>query len=134
MARLLALPPALVFVLVARAWISLGSCSTFLRVAARLPCCLAGREVSVRRAKGAAWAVARTARIVPGATCLTQALAAALFLRLLGHPSEVVIGVCRGGGNAFQAHAWLCHGGRVLMGGPADRIDGFSVIARLAVP
>ncbi len=134
MARLFALPLALVFVLVARAWISLGSYSTFLRMTARVPRCLSTRRASVRRARGAAWAVDRSARIVPGATCLTQALAAALFLRLLGHSSELVIGVHRGAGSGFQAHAWLCHGGRVLTGGPSNRIARFSVITRLAVP
>jgi hypothetical protein len=66
------------------------------------------------------WAVAATARFVPRPTCLVRALAARTLLARHGHPSELRLGVARGHGRAFEAHAWLEEDGRVLVGGPVD--------------
>ncbi len=63
------------------------------------------------------WAVRAVSRLVPGATCLTQALAAQMLLTRAGHASRVEIGVAKGEKNQFQAHAWLVLGDRVLIGG-----------------
>jgi hypothetical protein len=63
------------------------------------------------------WAVRAVSRRVPGATCLTQALAAQVLLSRAGHSSRVEIGVAKGEKNQFQAHAWLVLGDRVLIGG-----------------
>ena len=72
------------------------------------------RPMTVERVE---WAVNRAARYVPGATCLTQALAAQSLLRRSGHASQLHIGVARGPGREFGAHAWLqCHD-RVVIGG-----------------
>ena len=62
-----------------------------------------------------AWAVEHAARIVPGATCLTQALAAEVMLRRTGGRPDLRFGVARDAGD-FEAHAWLELGGRVLVG------------------
>ena len=43
-----------------------------------------------------AWAVTHAARLVPGASCLTQALAAKQLLGNRGIPSRLRIGVARG--------------------------------------
>jgi hypothetical protein len=68
------------------------------------------------------WAVEAAARRVPRATCLVQALAAQILLTRCGHPSQLRLGVARGGGRAFEAHAWLEDNGRILIGrGAADR-------------
>lgn len=63
---------------------------------------------------------ARTVRVagyVPGASCLTQAIAARVLLAWGGHASALRFGVRRDGA-ALVAHAWLEHQGQVLVGGP----------------
>jgi hypothetical protein len=66
------------------------------------------------------WAVGVAGRLVPRATCLVRALAAQGLLARHGHASQLRLGVTRGTGPAFEAHAWLEHDGRVLIGGPVD--------------
>jgi hypothetical protein len=63
------------------------------------------------------WAVRATSRYVPGATCLTQALAAQVSLSRAGHSPRVEIGVAKNEENKFQAHAWLVLNDQVLIGG-----------------
>ena len=65
----------------------------------------------------AVWAVQAATRYVPHATCLTQALAGQILLRLEGIPASVQIGVAKEKGEAFEAHAWLDAEGKVLLGG-----------------
>ena len=67
-----------------------------------------------------AWGVGAAARLVPGASCLTQALAGQYLLGRSGVPSTVRIGVRRGGDAGFAAHAWLISEGAVLLGGVDD--------------
>jgi hypothetical protein len=62
-----------------------------------------------------AWAVEATARRIPTASCLTQALAADVMLRRDGHRPQIHIGVSKDRA-AFEAHAWLELDGRVLVG------------------
>lgn len=62
-----------------------------------------------------AWAVEATARRIPMASCLTQALAADVMLRRDGHHPEIHIGVAKDRAS-FEAHAWLELGGHVLVG------------------
>lgn len=64
-----------------------------------------------------AWAVRRVSRAVPGATCLTQALAARLLLSRRGHDSRLEIGVSRAAGSRLRAHAWLETNNVVVLGG-----------------
>ena len=73
-----------------------------------------------RRAVGVApgrlaWTVETTARSIPQATCLTQALAAQVMLSRAGESPELHIGVATDRG-AFEAHAWLELHGRPLVG------------------
>jgi Transglutaminase-like superfamily len=70
-----------------------------------------------------AWAVRTAARRMPGATCLVQALALQRLLSQQGHSSELHIGVARHD-QSFEAHAWLTHQGKVLIG--ADRHEEFT--------
>jgi hypothetical protein len=63
------------------------------------------------------WAVRAVSNCVPGATCLTQALSAQVILTRAGHSPQVKIGVAKGEGDKFQAHAWLVLGEQVLVGG-----------------
>ena len=69
----------------------------------------------IARADGVGGTVA--SRYLPGATCLTQALAAQALLTQSGFPSQVEIGVARDDRRRLQAHAWVvCHG-QVVLGG-----------------
>ncbi|MEP6759352.1 MAG: lasso peptide biosynthesis B2 protein [Actinomycetota bacterium] len=62
-----------------------------------------------------AWAVETTARSIPKASCLTQALAAQVMLERAGEHPELKIGVATDKGE-FEAHAWLELHGRPLVG------------------
>jgi hypothetical protein len=62
-------------------------------------------------------AVASVSRRVPGATCLTQVVAAALLSARHGHPAALRLGVAKSEGRVV-AHAWLENEGRVVLGEP----------------
>src|SRR5438093_12242566 len=51
------------------------------------------------------WAVQTVSRCVPGATCLTQALATKVLLERLGQPATLRIGVAKGARGQIEAHA-----------------------------
>ena len=62
-----------------------------------------------------AWAVAASARAVPGATCLTQALATKVLLSREGLRGDLRIGVAKDG-DTLTAHAWVECDSRVVIG------------------
>jgi hypothetical protein len=67
------------------------------------------------------WAVRAASRLVPRASCLTQAIAAQSVLARSGIPSQVEIGVSKNQ-SRLHAHAWVvCQGQVVLGGGQIDR-------------
>jgi len=79
-----------------------------------------------RQAWECAHAVSRTARRVPRASCLTQALVLQRLLARRGQPCTLFLGVDRTGeaakqqgrrAKSFEAHAWIEWRGRVLIGG-----------------
>jgi hypothetical protein len=78
-----------------------------------------------------AWAVLASARRVPDASCLTQALVAETLLHRAGHEAVFHLGVARptDGAEGLEAHAWVESGGRVVVGG--GELDRFT---RLPVP
>jgi hypothetical protein len=78
-----------------------------------------------------AWAVQASARRVPDATCLTQALVAETLLHRAGHEAILHLGVARPGegGGGLDAHAWVESEGQVVVGG--GELDRFT---RLPVP
>lgn len=57
-------------------------------------------------------------RFVPGATCLTQALATELLLRVAGVDCTLRIGVAKDQHGKVLAHAWVERGRTVVIGGP----------------
>jgi hypothetical protein len=61
-------------------------------------------------------AVCRAARLVPRATCLSQALATIWLLAGRGHAASLRIGVKRGDAGELLAHAWVEHEGRIVVG------------------
>jgi hypothetical protein len=67
-------------------------------------------------------AVRVAARHVPGASCLTQAIALHLLLERRRIGSHLVVGVARTNGR-FRAHAWVDSDGEVLIGGEVAHFD-----------
>jgi hypothetical protein len=66
--------------------------------------------------KRLAWAVQAAARRIPGASCLTQALALQYVLGRAGETTKLHIGVAKDSARGFEAHAWLEHRGAILVG------------------
>ena len=56
-------------------------------------------------------------RLFPQNPCLTQAVVVQRLLRRRGIPAELRIGVRKEQGATLEAHAWVEHGGEVVMGG-----------------
>jgi hypothetical protein len=77
------------------------------------------------------WAVGRSSRLVPRATCLTQALAAQFILARAGFRSQIRVGVAIHDEGKFVAHAWLIRDGRVVMGGTAEEIRRYAMLVDL---
>ena len=97
------------------------------RVGARKPGLRAPGEDS---ASQWAWAVRVASRRIPGASCLTQALALQWLLARAGRSARIHIGVAKLGARGFEAHAWLESGGEILIGGD-ESLDRFAPILKL---
>ena len=80
------------------------------------------------------WRVSTVARLIPGATCLTQALATQLLLARAGHTSQIRIGVAKGDSGNLAAHAWVVIDETVLIGGSPAEIGGYTVLTELGLP
>ena len=78
-----------------------------------------------------AWAVERMASLVPGASCLTQALALRYLAAREGEKCTIRIGVRQKPGDVFEAHAWVLAGDAVMIGGQRERIEDFTPIVDL---
>lgn len=79
-----------------------------------------------RRVWNSAHAVRRAARLVPRASCLTQALVLQRVLARQGQECALFLGVDRRDSSPskqrkFEAHAWIEWQGRVLIGGDVSR-------------
>lgn len=70
--------------------------------------------------------IERLARAVPGATCLTQALALRYLLARAGHGSDLHVGVRRDAAGRFAAHAWVSVNGRVVLGAAGTRLADYT--------
>lgn len=67
-----------------------------------------------------AWAVNAVSRYMPGVKCLARALTTQVLMSRYGHSCELRIGVAKGEKGTLEAHAWIEHQGRVVMGYLAD--------------
>lgn len=90
-----------------------------------------GRSESQFWARQVARRIERLARLVPGATCLTQALALQFVLARTGHASLLQIGVRKDADGAFSAHAWVTCNDRVVLGQRGTQLADFTPIAEL---
>jgi hypothetical protein len=75
------------------------------------------RAARVHSVGRCAWAIRSASRYVPGATCLTQALAAQVLLAESGYDSRIEIGVRKDEHRRFRAHAWVVCGQEIVIGG-----------------
>ena len=91
------------------------------------------REVTVYKPRPARITqfVAATSRFVPGANCLTQALAAEALLRRHAYDPCLRIGVAKGAQDRLRAHAWVECGGEVVIGG--DAVEGLTPLGAAGV-
>ncbi|TIL65439.1 MAG: lasso peptide biosynthesis B2 protein [Mesorhizobium sp.] len=84
----------------------------------RLVTGLDAREAaSVADLRRVAWGVAAAARLVPHASCLTQALSGQYLLARQGNASRIRIGIAQDTGAELKAHAWLMSGNQIVLGG-----------------
>jgi Transglutaminase-like superfamily len=79
------------------------------------------------------WAVRTARRMVPLATCLTQALALHHLLARAGYESSIHIGVAKTAGRGFEAHAWVEHAGVTLLSSPSE-VAHYSRLLALRAP
>ena len=77
------------------------------------------------------WAVTVASRYVPAATCLTQALATQVLLGRYRYPACLRIGVVKGEGGQFQAHAWVESDGVVVIGGSEPELERYTPLPAL---
>ena len=117
---------ALATVVVIRMALTLLPSRLIIRGVARLSSDRPGARTKGLDPRMIAQAVERVSLRVPGATCLTQALAAHMMLHTHGHRSSLCLGVARTEQGDFRAHAWLESQGRIVIGA-----DGVAKLTRL---
>jgi hypothetical protein len=61
-------------------------------------------------------AIVIASRVIPNATCLTQALAAQRLLARYGYESNLRFGVAKTDDGKLKAHAWIERSGQVVLG------------------
>ncbi len=79
------------------------------------------------------WAVRTARRLIPHATCLTQALALHHLLARAGYESIIHIGVAKAPEGEFEAHAWVEHEGVTLLSS-AGEVAHYSRLIALQAP
>src|SRR5205085_2749087 len=82
-----------------------------------LPARAADRELTAAEMERVTRCIQIASKFVPKATCLTQALSTQALLGRAGCQTHLRFGVQRSEGSGeFQAHAWVEHAGRVVIG------------------
>jgi hypothetical protein len=119
-------PPCLAVVLAMRVGLNLIKFDRLRRHVAALG---ADGQADPETLRRVAWGVSRAARLVPRASCLTQALAGQYVLARMGFASRIRFGVERTSGDEMRAHAWLLSGETVVLGGVAGGMGGYHQLA-----
>jgi hypothetical protein len=124
---LLMIPPALVSLIFVRLSLTL---TTYRHISRWLP--VARGRARPHWIPAVRTAVSVTAYIVPGASCLTQALAARFILALIGQSTLIRVGVRRQEDGSVLAHAWLLdHRNRIIVGGSPGKLAHFTPLTDL---
>jgi len=113
-AEMLFLARCVVVVAAVRLGLTLFSFNRVRRLVTRLDAREAASVADLRRV---AWGVAAAARLVPHASCLTQALSGQYLLARGGKASNIRIGIEQNTGAELKAHAWLMSGSHIVLGG-----------------
>ena len=116
--EMLFLAHCLAVVVVVRLGLTMLSYNRVRRVVTRLD---ASEPAGIGDLRRVAWGVAAAARLVPGASCLTQALSGQYLLARQGNASKIRIGIERDTGAELKAHAWLVSGDHIVLGGSLGR-------------
>lgn len=123
------IPPALVVITVVRLRLTFSSLNDVRR--RMLPELVGDRHVDMVAVARLAWAVSVAARVVPFASCLTQAQTCQILLARQGYPSTLYLGVRRTLGGQLRAHAWLSCANTIVAGGDPGAVARFQAIAKL---
>ncbi len=118
--EMLFLAHCLLVVAAVRLGLTLFSYNRLRRMVTRLD---APHEAGIGDLRRVAWGVAAAARLVPYASCLTQAISGQYILARQGNASKIRIGIERDTGTQLKAHAWLMSGNHIVLGGS---INGFA--------
>lgn len=86
---------------------------------------LAPPNLVARVRAGVVW----SARYVPRATCLTQAVACRSLIGRQGFPTTLRVGVRPDARGGFTAHAWLLSGDDVVVGGAEPELQAYVTLA-----
>ena len=79
------------------------------------------------------WAVSVAGYYAPGgAKCLVRALTTELLLNRYGYVHKLHIGVAKGSSQTLEAHAWVEHQGRVIVGKLSD-LSRFKLLSATGV-
>ncbi len=76
--------------------------------------------------------VPRLARLVPGASCLTQAVAGQILLARDGYRSDMRVGVREDETGRITAHAWLLSDGKIILGGQPAELQTYAPLVDLS--
>ncbi|ABG33312.1 lasso peptide biosynthesis B2 protein [Roseobacter denitrificans] len=79
-------------------------------------------------------AVARIARFIPDASCLTQTISCQAILSWKGIPSTITMGLKKEDETTLKAHAWLTWNGQVVLEGNEGTLLDFNKILDLPTP
>jgi hypothetical protein len=81
------------------------------------------------------WAIKRAGENLIGKnTCLPVALAGQLQLNLHGYPARTHLGVQKTLSGGIKAHAWVECCGKVVIGGPEQEIDQYTLLSEIEGP
>jgi len=73
------------------------------------------RPLEAMPASRLAWVVQVAARRIPGASCLTQAMALQWLLVRAGRAASLQLGVAKDAAHGFESHAWVECEGQVFL-------------------
>ncbi|BAZ65659.1 MAG: lasso peptide biosynthesis B2 protein [Pelatocladus maniniholoensis HA4357-MV3] len=74
-------------------------------------------QVSIRKI---VWAVNVASRYMLGVKCLARALTTQVLMNRYKHPCQLRIGVAKDNSGILEAHAWIEHQGKIVIGNLSD--------------
>lgn len=92
-----------------------------------------GPPAPVWEARRVGWFVFKTARPIPGATCLSRAMTAQYILKRHGFGSSLCLGVAPSdkGDKGLLAHAWVMSGDQVVVGNESGELERYKLLTKI---